>query len=172
MKLSIQGQDYQVEVTPGVVIVGGEPLKTQLRRATDTTASVIVEGRPYQVEIKERNGSEVVVEVDGISYAVTLESASTPGAPPTTVAEEEEEREEAPVCDMPLLDGVLAPIPGRITAIKVREGQRVQAGDVLCILEAMKMENEIRAPKDGVVTNIRVREGASVNADEFLMQVC
>ena len=52
------------------------------------------------------------------------------------------------------------------------DGEMVKAGTVLCILEAMKMENEIRAAKDGVVTNIRVTEGSTVNRDDLLMQVC
>ncbi|MDP2728166.1 MAG: acetyl-CoA carboxylase biotin carboxyl carrier protein subunit [Dehalococcoidia bacterium] len=81
-------------------------------------------------------------------------------------------QEEAPVCDSPLLDGVTAVMPGRILSIKVKEGQAVKAGTVLCILEAMKMENEIRASKDGIVTNIKVSDGAIVSGGDLLMQVC
>ena len=58
--------------------------------------------------------------------------------------------------------GVIAPMPGKILAIRVGVGDRVQVQDVLCILEAMKMENEIMAPAAGVVKEIGVTEGQDV----------
>ncbi|MBS7608301.1 biotin/lipoyl-binding protein [Candidatus Bathyarchaeota archaeon] len=65
-------------------------------------------------------------------------------------------------------DAVLAPIAGRIVALKVAVGQKVSRGECVCILEAMKMANEVTAPRDGVVKEVRVSEGAIVNKGDVL----
>lgn len=64
---------------------------------------------------------------------------------------------------------IVAALPGTITDVKVNEGDKVKRGDTLMILEAMKMENEIKAPCDGLVTSIRVAKGAAVNTGVVLM---
>ena len=62
-----------------------------------------------------------------------------------------------------------APMPGTIIDIKVTEGQAVKAGDILLILEAMKMENEIVAPSDGKVVKIHTSKGAAVSTGDALV---
>ena len=62
-------------------------------------------------------------------------------------------------------------MPGTITNILVNNGQNVRKGDVLAILEAMKMENEIVAPRDGVINNISVDKGQNVNHGEKLLEM-
>jgi biotin carboxyl carrier protein len=59
-------------------------------------------------------------------------------------------------------------MPGTIMSIKTKPGDKIQKGDVIMILEAMKMENEIIAPEDGVITSIDTSEGASVNTGDIL----
>ena len=68
-------------------------------------------------------------------------------------------------------ESINAPMPGTITNILVNNGQNVRKGDVLAILEAMKMENEIVAPRDGVVNNISVDKGQNVNHGEKLLEM-
>ena len=63
---------------------------------------------------------------------------------------------------------VTAPMPGTILDVKVSVGQSVKKGDVICVLEAMKMENDIPAPCDGVVASINVQKGASVAANDVI----
>lgn len=69
------------------------------------------------------------------------------------------------------LEGVsiTAPMPGRILSVKVQENQSVRAGETVCLLEAMKMENEIVAPVDGIVSQIKVQSNQSVEAGEVLV---
>lgn len=62
-----------------------------------------------------------------------------------------------------------APMPGTILDVKVSVGQSVKKGDVICVLEAMKMENDIPAPQDGVVASVNVSSGASVSAGDILV---
>jgi len=66
---------------------------------------------------------------------------------------------------------VKSPMPGTVTALKAVAGQAVKRGDVLLILEAMKMENEIVAPADGVIAAFRVQAGASVNTGDTLVEL-
>ena len=66
---------------------------------------------------------------------------------------------------------VNAPMPGTILDVKVTAGQAVKSGDVLMILEAMKMENEIMAPKDGTVTSVSASKGASVQSGDVLCTI-
>lgn len=63
---------------------------------------------------------------------------------------------------------ITAPMPGKILSVNIAEGQKVKKGDVLFILEAMKMENEIMAPQDGTVSNIAVSKGAQVSSGDIL----
>ncbi len=77
----------------------------------------------------------------------------------------------APAAPAPVsADGtqVKAPMPGTILAVKKAVGDAVKAGDVICVLEAMKMENDIVAPSDGVVKSINAPKGTTVNTDDVL----
>lgn len=64
---------------------------------------------------------------------------------------------------------IIAPMPGTILSLAVKKGQAVEAGEVLCILEAMKMENEIVAPQNGIVSDISIRENQTVEAGDILV---
>ena len=68
-------------------------------------------------------------------------------------------------------EAVNAPMPGTILKVNVQQGQTVKTGDVLCVLEAMKMENEILAPKDGTVTQVATMKGASVDTGAPLVVI-
>jgi biotin carboxyl carrier protein len=64
-----------------------------------------------------------------------------------------------------------APMPGLIVAVPVNEGQKVEKGEVLVVLESMKMQNELRAPRDGSITRIRIKNGDSVEQKQTLLSV-
>ena len=112
--------------------------------------NVTVNGTVYEVGVEEiKPGAE------GVSGSVV----QMPAAVPET---------EAPLKSAGG-ETVEAPMPGTVLDIKVLEGQRVNSGDTLLILEAMKMENEIAAPATGTVESIRVQKGSAVNAGEVLV---
>jgi biotin carboxyl carrier protein len=62
-------------------------------------------------------------------------------------------------------------MPGKIVEVKVREGQEVKEGDVLCVLEAMKMQNDLKSPVSGKVARVHVQDGANVEATTVLVEV-
>ena len=113
-----------------------------------------------------------IVNVNGNSYEVEVEevgaAASAPIAPAAPQAAATAPK-AAPAPAAPVNGtAVKAPMPGNVLDIKVANGQTVKKGDVLVILEAMKMENEISAPQDGVVTVV-TSKGATVNTGDVLV---
>lgn len=111
------------------------------------------------------------ITVNGVSYDVQVEELSESAAP-AAVAPAPAAPAAAPKKAAPAPAGVTpvtAPMPGTILDIKVSQGQAVKAGDVLVILEAMKMENEIKAPSDGTVASIAVSKGEGVDTGATLI---
>ena len=106
------------------------------------------------------------VTVNGVAYDVVVEeivggAAPAPVAAPAPAAK--------PAADANAKCSVSAPMPGNILAVNVKVGDAVKKGDVLCVLEAMKMENDIMAPADGVVASIEAAQGSSVATEAVLV---
>ena len=108
------------------------------------------------------------VNVNGTQYDITLEvlegeaAASAPKAAPAAAP-------AAPAAKAPAgAQAINAPMPGTILAVNVTPGQSVRKGDVLMVLEAMKMENEIMCPRDGVVSSVQAAKGAAVESGTLL----
>ncbi len=110
------------------------------------------------------------VKVNGKVYEVELESVSESAAHIEAPAQA-----AAPVQAAPVSNGegapLKAPMAGTILDVKVSVGQSVQAGDVICILEAMKLENEVVANASGVIKSIAVSKGQAVQLDELLVVI-
>ena len=132
-----------------------------------------VNGNQYEVEVEEVGGvSQPVTYV----APVTVAAPAAPIAPaaPVAVAPQAAAPKAAPAA-APVSSGpagaikVNAPMPGTILDVKVKPGQAVKKGDVLMILEAMKMENEIVAAQDGTVSFINTCMGSAVNSGDLLI---
>ena len=126
-----------------------------------------INGNEYNVAINSVEGRNASVTVNGTSYNVELEDAPAQVAPAAPVQPAPQEPAAVPVqaqSPKPVGAGkpVTSPLPGVIIAVKVNAGDVVKAGQVVAILEAMKMENEIQAEHDGIITSVNVAKGDSV----------
>ncbi len=121
----------------------------------------------YIVTLNDKRYEVDVTETDAVITGVSAVSAPVPAAPQTQ--QPREETVPAPAANAPA-EGtqIKAPMPGTIIDVKVSVGQPVKAGDVLFILEAMKMENEVAAPADGTVKQILTPKGSAVQTDTVL----
>jgi len=118
-----------------------------------------VNGNSYEVEVEEVGGASQQVSRPAPKAATPAAAPAAPKAAPAA----------APVAASAGQEVIESPMPGNIWKILVKEGQEVKSGDVLLILEAMKMENEILAPRDGKVASITTSEGSAVNTGDKLV---
>ncbi|MBQ7219198.1 MAG: biotin/lipoyl-binding protein [Ruminococcus sp.] len=108
------------------------------------------------------------ITVNGTTYDVQVEEVGESSAPAAAApAAPAPKKAAAPAVSGG--DPVVAPMPGTILSVNVTANQAVKSGDVLVILEAMKMENEIKAPKDGTITSVAVSKGESVDTGATLV---
>jgi biotin carboxyl carrier protein len=145
---------------------------------------VLVDGVEYAVDFEPVSGQPVYsLLIDGRSYEALVSQAEEAdawhvllqGALSTVLVEDERERRlraaagavAAPSAEFHLK----APMPGLIVAVSVAEGQAVKKGDILVILESMKMQNELRCPRDGTVGRVRVKGGEGVEPNQVLLTV-
>ena len=113
---------------------------------------ITVEGNTYEVEVEE------IVETIAASKSIIQESVKeAPKAVPKVTLEKGE--------------AVLAPIPGEVISVRVKQGDIVEVGQVMLILDAMKIENEITAPIDGRIKDVLVQEGQTVNARGVMLVI-
>ena len=127
---------------------------------------ITLNGRTYEVEVEA--GKAMLLD----EYEAIVPTAA-PAAAPVAAAPAAAAPAAAPAAAAVTAAGeaVNAPMPGTILKVAVTQGQAVKAGTLLCVLEAMKMENEIMAPKDGTVAQVVVSKGASVNTGDALIVI-
>ncbi len=116
--------------------------------------SILLDGRSFLVSLKE--GSEFILDDGKQRYYLRIYRSALG---------------KEGISHMHSKADVKAPIPGLVVDVLVNEGDRVNKGDTLVIVEAMKMRNHIKSPIDGTVRNVRVSKGSSVNANELLMTI-
>lgn len=126
---------------------------------------VTLNGKIYEVEVEK--GEAVIQAEYEAALPQSAPAVAETSAPTQTVAS----AAPAAAPQSAGANSVVAPMPGTINAVKVTNGQQVKKGDVLFILEAMKMENEIYADKDGKIGQVFVQKGASVNTGAPLCEL-
>ncbi len=128
--------------------------------------------KKYNITVNGTTYEVVVEEVGSVTAAPAYNAPAAPVA--ATAPKAAPAATPAPAPQAPVQNGstgankVTAPMPGTILDVKVSVGTQVKKGDVICVLEAMKMENDIPAPCDGVIASVNIQKGASVNSGDVL----
>jgi len=159
----VEGRTVPVEVSEVTgrfrVKIGEEVWEVDARHPAPGTFSLLIGGASCVADVKEKDGW-FLVDVDGESYRIRME---------------EEARHIIRTRGGGHGEGggqvLVAPMPGKVVHVAVREGQVVKAGDGLVVVEAMKMENEFKASAAGTVREVRVQPGQAVNAGDVLVVI-
>lgn len=127
---------------------------------------VTVNGNTYEVEVEELSGhfTPVTSTITSVEMAATKELTAPKVVVPQKVV--------APKVQSTSAQGgvkIVAPMPGKIVDVKVTVGQSVKEGDLIAILEAMKMENEIFAPSAGTIASVNLSAGAAVETNDIIV---
>lgn len=166
--VTLADQQFKVDIREYVAKEGGEHYKVAIdKRILDVSISVvdqtgqmsmIVNKRSYDVDVQVEN-EELVVVIDGQTCRAKIEDEAK-----RTVARGKDKEHTGEV-------SVKAPMPGMVVAIEVKLGEEVGTGKGLAILEAMKMQNELRASRAGIIKAIKVKPGDKVNGGDVLMVI-
>jgi biotin carboxyl carrier protein len=163
VRLSLDGRAHEIAIDGDVVTVDGHSFT--VRTAGEGRGwTVIVDGRPYTAELDETEDARPRVLLDGVEHLVTVAGSAfvlPPAAAPPL--------HKAPASGA--AGSVAAPMAGRIIRVAVERGDTVATGDLLVVLEAMKMENELRAPAGGRVVDVHVAAGQRVAEGALLVTV-
>ena len=173
----IDGKPYKVELithvrgSPFSAKVNEEPYEAEFVGEFEAAApfSIRVRGRVYEVELDRIDRERPFpIKVNDVPFKVELKPAARkvvskiPESPVLISVAKPSRRE--------VVEGaVTAPMAGKIVSVLIKDGDSVKVGDVVCVLEAMKMENEITATKAGIVHEIKVSEGMPVDEGEVLV---
>lgn len=122
---------------------------------------VTVNGNRYEVEVEE-----VMGDFEAVQPQITEPKALKP-----EIKQQEIKKETPKAAPKAVPEGgtkINAPMPGTIVGVNIKEGDKINKGDLLFVLEAMKMENEIVSPVDGTVASVQVSKGQSVNTEDLM----
>lgn len=158
----VDNQEFVIEVGhENQIIVNDEPYDIDFRQISDSgVTSLIIGHHSLEAVVEEKEGAWQVL-IRGDLYDVAVD-------------DERSRRLASARGDMGAAEGdviIRSPMPGIVIAVSVSEGQHVNKGDKVVILESMKMENELRSPRDGVVRHIKVEAGTNVEKDQILVIV-
>ena len=141
------------------ITLDGNLLDANAVEVSPNTFSVLLNGRSHQVRVAPRSDGSLTLHTDAGEYrAEVTDPRSWRGRRHGAI--EAEGRQQ-----------ILAPMPGKVVRLLVQQGDTVEAGQGLMVVEAMKMQNEIRSPKSGKIVKLCAAEGQAVNAGEVLVWV-
>lgn len=148
------------------ITIAGRVFEVEIMALRNDQARVLVNGKSYEVKFTSGVGGQVTVPPPAPPPKPRPAAAPAPPPPPAPVEPSPEKVEAGPG-----LGAVVAPMPGAILEVLVQVGDKVEAGDTVVKLEAMKMENDLQAPGAGTVTQVRVAKGSNVAVGEVLVVV-
>jgi biotin carboxyl carrier protein len=156
---TVNGKTFTIEINrDGRVTINGEDRDVDFQVISESLVSALINNASYEALVEKRD-EQFQVMINGELYEVQ-------------VMDERQQRLRAASSGFDTAQGELSirsPMPGLIVAVNVSEGQTVNQGDSLCVLESMKMENEIKAPRAGTVKGVNVAKGDRVEQNKVLL---
>ncbi|UCE11962.1 MAG: biotin/lipoyl-binding protein [Candidatus Thorarchaeota archaeon] len=146
-----------------IVKVGDETFTLKTAVSEDGTWTINDTSTDHQARIIRRAGRKATIELNEEEVEIVWDRVRQ--------QEDHVATGGAIADDKRISGGIYPPMPGKITEVKVRVGDSVQAGDTVCILEAMKMFNELKAPSDGQIKEVNIEPGSSVTPSDLLILV-
>jgi biotin carboxyl carrier protein len=169
-KIHYDDKDFDVEIKRldegGLLYirVGDESYTVKANACEDGTWTVNDTITDHSLRLIEKAGKEVSIEIDGDPRDILWErvrkvqTVSTPNASTRSGGPKK-------------AGGIYPPMPGKITEVSISVGDSVESGQTVCILEAMKMFNELKSPSDGIVKQVNVEPGSAVTPDDLLILI-
>ncbi|MFP4456497.1 MAG: biotin/lipoyl-containing protein [Clostridia bacterium] len=137
--------------------------------------NITVNGEVYEVEVEELDGEGQTLATPSRPSRPKTQTTQKPASTPKQEAAPAPKKESAPAVKPATVGegelSVESPMPGVVLDVKVSEGEAVKENQVLLVLEAMKMENEVMSPRDGVIANVAVQKGSNVNAGDIMVVI-
>jgi biotin carboxyl carrier protein len=158
-EVTVEGETFLIEIEDEKVLVNGQPHAVDMQSIDDLSLySLLVDNNSYETFIEEEEDQFQVLLQTGAMYSVQVKG----GRPRSTIVKKPFRFPGGEVA-------IKAPMPGLVVDVLAVEGQQITAGEVLVILESMKMENELRAQWDGTVRSVHVRPGDVAGQDQALV---
>jgi biotin carboxyl carrier protein len=158
---TVNGQQFEIELgNDGKITVNGQARDVDFRVISQSLYSALIDNKSIEALVENADGTYRVM-LDGELYEAQ-------------VLDERQQRLMRASAGFGVTQGELSirsPMPGLIVDVRVKEGQHVHKGESLCVLESMKMENDIRAPRDGKVERVHVAKGDSVEQNKVLISL-
>ncbi|MFX1368311.1 MAG: biotin/lipoyl-containing protein [Promethearchaeota archaeon] len=167
--LTIDNQTHRIELKKldegGLLIVkvGDESFTLKVSQDEDGLWCVNDTYTDHAIRILRRTGSSISLELNNVAHEIEWSRVRKETEVKTTAAR--------PSGSKKLAGGVYPPMPGKITEVHVKVGDKVSRGQTVCILEAMKMFNELKAPSGGLVKEVHVDSGSNVTPDSLLILI-
>jgi biotin carboxyl carrier protein len=162
LQIEIAGKKRHVELAEAgerpIWTIDGQRLEADAAEVSGGIYSILINGKSFEVRV-ERRGAELRAITCGREFTAVIQD------------EREWRRNRGGSVEAEGRQHVLAPMPGKIVRVLVSAGDSVRAGQGLLVVEAMKMQNEVRAPKSGTIDRVRVVEGQTVNAGDVVVIV-
>ena len=157
---SMDDKSFEIEIKPNdQLLVNGEPVQADFQSVADQPVyTLLLNGESFEALVyPSERGIQVLLSGRLFDF---------------TVEDERQQRLRQSSGGAAVQTGeyqLKAPMPGMVVSVPVEEGQEIQTGDDLVILESMKMQNELKAPRDGIISRIRVKAGDNVDQNQVLM---
>ncbi len=158
-EILINGAKRSVELnfTPMAARIDGRTIDVDVAAISSSAYSILLEGRAFEATV-ERDGDGWLLHTAGREFHIKIDGPRS------------WRRRHGGSIEMEGRQQIIAPMPGKIVRLLAAPGQKVESGQGLLVIEAMKMQNEVRSPKSGIVERL-AREGQTVNAGEILAVV-